>query len=259
MKIVLNKFLLGFLFYSVLNAQTVNGNFQIIENNNSVFTVKLQISIQQGEVAMGNAVIRFNFNTNSISFPQNPVDNIDYIIHNLNHNDYYSSVSLSAPGTISINIAQATKNSLNITTNYIDIATIYFKVKNSTDSANIQPELQQFFSPYSSKEWALGSWNVISALTGINKIIPEKFELAQNYPNPFNPSTTIRYSIPTSNKVIMRLYDALGKEITTLVNDLKGPGIYQVRLNDGNLPSGIYFYRIEAGNFIETKKMMLIK
>jgi hypothetical protein len=97
--------------------------------------------------------------------------------------------------------------------------------------------------------------------------IPKNFLLFQNYPNPFNPSTTIKYSIPVEGKitnsklksVVLRVYDVLGKEVATLVNENQKPGNYEVEFDGSSLSSGIYFYRLQAGDFIETKKMILIK
>jgi hypothetical protein len=86
-----------------------------------------------------------------------------------------------------------------------------------------------------------------------------KFDLAQNYPNPFNPNTTIKYSVPKQSNVIMKIYDALGKEIITLVNENKNEGNYSVEFNSKNLISGVYFYRLAAGQFSQVKKMILIK
>ncbi len=88
---------------------------------------------------------------------------------------------------------------------------------------------------------------------------PVKYELSQNYPNPFNPTTVIKYSIPEDNFVTIKLYDILGKEITTLVNDYKTTGKYKVLLNGSKLSSGIYIYSIQAGDFKEIKKMILQK
>ena len=85
------------------------------------------------------------------------------------------------------------------------------------------------------------------------------FVLQQNYPNPFNPSTKIKYSVPQMLQVEIKVYDVLGNEIVTLVNDEKPIGNYQVSFNASNLPSGVYFYQLRAGDFIETKKMMLMK
>ena len=89
--------------------------------------------------------------------------------------------------------------------------------------------------------------------------LPKNFTLYQNYPNPFNPSTKIRYSIPQFSKVIIKVYDILGNEIKTLVNKEKPVGTYEITWNAANLPSGIYFYQLKSGNFIETKKMILLK
>lgn len=100
-------------------------------------------------------------------------------------------------------------------------------------------------------------------------IIPEKFRLSQNYPNPFNPSTKIRYEIPSalsfSNvsigvlNVSLTVFDALGRDIATLVNETKPAGVYEVTFDGSNLPSGIYFYRLISGDYSETKAMLLIK
>ena len=86
-----------------------------------------------------------------------------------------------------------------------------------------------------------------------------KFTVLQNYPNPFNPSTIIRYKIKEPSHVTVQVYDVLCKEVTQLVNNEKAPGIYEVEFKANNLPSGIYFYKITAGSFSDTKKMFLAK
>jgi hypothetical protein len=92
-----------------------------------------------------------------------------------------------------------------------------------------------------------------------NKVIPKEFQLFQNYPNPFNPSTTINFSIPNSSLVSLKIYDALGREETNLVNEIKSAGNYEVTFNASEFPSGIYYYKLRAGNFIAIKKMTLVK
>jgi hypothetical protein len=89
--------------------------------------------------------------------------------------------------------------------------------------------------------------------------VARAFELAQNYPNPFNPTTTIRYQIPTAETVSLKVYDVLGKEVATLVSGRQEAGSYAVEFNAAGLSSGVYFYRLQAGGFVETKKMMLVK
>ena len=89
--------------------------------------------------------------------------------------------------------------------------------------------------------------------------LPYKYALAQNYPNPFNPVTTFSYNVPTTSQVKIIVFDVLGREIATLVNEEKMPGTYQASFDGTNLTSGIYFYQMQAGPFIQTKKMMLVK
>ena len=93
----------------------------------------------------------------------------------------------------------------------------------------------------------------------IEKEIPEEFTLSQNFPNPFNPSTRIKYELPQDNFVTLKIYDILGNEVTTLVNEQKTAGRYEVNFNASSLASGIYIYKIQAGSFIDTKKMILLK
>ena len=88
---------------------------------------------------------------------------------------------------------------------------------------------------------------------------PNSFLLYQNYPNPFNPNTTIKYNIPEQSFISIKLFDVLGREVRTLVNEEKAIGNYEVDFEAFNLPSGIYIYRLQAGDFIETKKMVLLK
>jgi len=97
------------------------------------------------------------------------------------------------------------------------------------------------------------------SLTSRNSILPDQYKLSQNYPNPFNPTTTINYELPTDGIVTIKIFDLVGKEIATLVNESKKAGSYQVLFNGQNFSSGIYFYKIEVGNFVETRKMVLIK
>jgi M6 family metalloprotease-like protein len=92
-----------------------------------------------------------------------------------------------------------------------------------------------------------------------NTTKPVEYSLMQNYPNPFNPTTTISYSVPKNGLVTLKVFDILGREVTSLVNEAKEAGIYSVTFNASNLPSGIYFYNITSGNFIATKKLILLK
>jgi photosystem II stability/assembly factor-like uncharacterized protein len=99
----------------------------------------------------------------------------------------------------------------------------------------------------------------ITAITPISSEIPNSFMLYQNYPNPFNPSTSIKFQIPKSGFATLRIYDALGMEIYTLINEQLNPGIYDVKWNASSYPSGVYFYRLTSGNFTDTKKLIFAK
>ncbi|MFI5407574.1 MAG: T9SS type A sorting domain-containing protein, partial [Nitrososphaerales archaeon] len=89
--------------------------------------------------------------------------------------------------------------------------------------------------------------------------LPSGFSLSQNYPNPFNPVTNIQYVVDSRQSVTLKVYDLLGNEVAVLVNEVKPAGKYEVEFSAIILPSGIYFYRLQAGDFIETKKMILLK
>ncbi|MDQ3020877.1 MAG: YCF48-related protein [Bacteroidota bacterium] len=102
-----------------------------------------------------------------------------------------------------------------------------------------------------------------SVITSVNEntisSIPQKFELSQNYPNPFNPTTRIVYNLPKSGNVVLKVYNELGKEVNTLVNDYKNAGSYEITFDASSLSSGIYFYKLQSDGLIATKKMLLVK
>lgn len=97
-----------------------------------------------------------------------------------------------------------------------------------------------------------------SSITQINELVTG-YEISQNYPNPFNPSTKIRFAIPTNEFVTLKIYNELGKEVESLVNARLNAGTYEADWNASNLNSGVYYYRIQAGSFLQTRKMLLVK
>lgn len=107
-----------------------------------------------------------------------------------------------------------------------------------------------------------GVWkynDVLNEVNPINTTTPSNFVLEQNYPNPFNPSTTINYSIPKSSFVTLKVYDILGNEVKTLVNEQQSVNNYSITADFSNLTTGVYYYTLKAGDFTSTKKLMLIK
>ena len=150
------------------------------------------------------------------------------------------------------------------------------RIIKSTDGGNnftIQqtPLTDSFFDiffPFDAlKGYAVGSnGSIVMTTTGgityINKIsseIPNSYSLSQNYPNPFNPITVISFRLAVNSFTSIKIYDILGREITTLVNEMLSPGTYEVEWNAGNYSSGVYYYKLSAGEYKETRKMILIK
>ena len=104
-----------------------------------------------------------------------------------------------------------------------------------------------------------GSFEYSEEVIVNNSVTPDEYFLSQNYPNPFNPSTTISYSISEMEFVTLKVYDFLGSEVAILVDEEKPAGTYKVEWNATDIPSGVYFYKLQTNGFIETKKMMLLK
>lgn len=159
-----------------------------------------------------------------------------------------------------------------LTTNF----DLFVSGNNGSTWKNISNELYDIRRSFSDKAFVLGVFNdalffgvsnnglfVRGAIpTHVKKddnIIPNKIYLSQNYPNPFNPSTTINYQIPISGFVSLKVFDVIGREIADLVHQQQAAGNYTVPFNAASLSSGIYFYRLQSGKSVETKKMMLIK
>ncbi|MEE9168695.1 MAG: T9SS type A sorting domain-containing protein, partial [bacterium] len=94
---------------------------------------------------------------------------------------------------------------------------------------------------------------------GLTLKVPGEFGLRQNYPNPFNPTTTIEFALPKPSDVTLILFDILGGEVKTLVSKKMGPGVHNITLNAEGLASGVYFYRIKAGEYSQMKKVLLLK
>lgn len=104
-----------------------------------------------------------------------------------------------------------------------------------------------------------GNINAIeSSISQLTELV-NSFELSQNYPNPFNPTTNINFSIPNTSEVTLKIYNDLGQELITLVNGNLNSGSYKVDWNAAEYTSGIYYYKIQAGEFVQTRKMLLIK
>jgi hypothetical protein len=143
-------------------------------------------------------------------------------------------------------------------TQIVQIAQLIARGSNNLNSVTLLKQLSDVAKQLCENNFVIG-------INPISTEIPKQFSLSQNYPNPFNPSTHIRFEVPITKgdlggfPIKLIIYNSLGQEITTLVNEQLKPGVYEVEWNAANYPSGIYFYKLSAGDFNETKKMVLIK
>jgi len=270
------------LFFACsVSPTTVNGRFTIIQVDEMKISVLLQISTDSGTDDLGGSTIVFSFDTTAIHFPINPVNDIDYFFHNF-YSDNYSAATVTRPtkNQIWVNIDLPYTNNNNGTIvagspEWTDVVSIQFDIVDPGVSANLSwltmSPFWGVFDADNSTLWATGSFE--DYLTSVEPLseLPTKYELSQNYPNPFNPSTKIKFTIPSINlsrvegsvPVILKVYDVLGNEVATLVDEEKVPGVYEVEFSASNrisnLASGIYIYRIESSDFVDTKKMVLLK
>jgi hypothetical protein len=131
---------------------------------------------------------------------------------------------------------------------------------NTSISALVVYGSYAFAGVYDGSMWRRPLTEIIS-LSGFepSKERPASYVLLQNYPNPFNPRTTIKYELPKSSQVRLSVFDILGREVLLLVNERRNAGVYEVKFDGSNLASGVYFYRLQAGDFTQTKRLLLLK
>jgi len=265
-----------FLFADI----SVNGRFVVINQDSLHYTVKFQINADINNDTLGCSTIIFNYDSSSIAFPASPIENTDYKFLNF-HGTYYSStITRPLQNQLWVNIVSLFPDKGTAAAQspaWTDVVELTFKVLKKDGTSNMvwQP---------SNNNWAVydidnatilnsGNWaNENTSLSGDaatgftqNSQTPKEFHLFQNYPNPFNPSTVISYTVAPLNLpkgetlVTIKVYDILGREVATLVNEEKSAGTYSVKFNAGNLSSGTYLYRIVSGNYTQVKKMLLLK
>lgn len=136
--------------------------------------------------------------------------------------------------------------------------------KQLSDEEALDYTIENIFSKNSHPDFGYDWLPTGSGITGTDlgfnsELVPTAFSLSQNYPNPFNPATVIEYMLPKTSLVELNVYNILGQKVRTLINSLQSPGSYKVNFNSRDLASGIYIYRIKAGEFTQTRKMLLIK
>lgn len=216
--------------------------------NSTQFNINAQLT-RTGNIPENDLVIHFVVVEDLYYDGRNSVSNHKHVMRKMFPNPSGQSFSINL-------------NETKIFNQTIDIDQLW-----DTDSLNVVLFIQSTNSMtvYQSETISYNDL-VITSVDG-NELSPTKFILEQNYPNPFNPSTSINYSIPFSSFISLRVYNVLGKEIATLVNEEKPAGSYEVNFSAEDLTSGIYFYKLQAGDpesssgqgFVEIKKMVLIK
>jgi photosystem II stability/assembly factor-like uncharacterized protein len=159
------------------------------------------------------------------------------------------------------NVIQNTQDSAEILSAEINIIEIYLLMGNQGGNAPSFTGRLSYLKPANLKDGVRMLHSKMFKFSESQKksMIPAKYSLSQNYPNPFNAMTKINYSLPKPGKVTIKLYDVLGRLVKELVNEFKDAGYYSVTFDAGNLASGVYFYRLEAGEFISSKKMVVVK
>ncbi|MGH7602244.1 MAG: T9SS type A sorting domain-containing protein, partial [bacterium] len=182
--------------------------------------------------------------------------NGDMLASNLNYGATSQPISLAA-GTYTVDLLRSSDKQ-KLGTHTLDI----------TNRANgyVVITLSGFLNPAANQNGpaaALGVYEIeLTPTTEVeeqNEMAPVSFELMQNYPNPFNPATSIEFSIASDQFVSLKVYDVLGNEVATLVNEKKPAGFYRVSFDAKGLASGVYFYRLQAGNFAATRKLLLVR
>ncbi|MCB0747262.1 MAG: T9SS type A sorting domain-containing protein, partial [Ignavibacteriae bacterium] len=160
-------------------------------------------------------------------------------------------------------------NKINPFLNYLsysidDFTPFYVDQQEQADFVGIRKAVENDYLSIYSKHFStigVGFKVVVPNPTDVNSLetTPNEYGLAQNYPNPFNPSTTISYTLPNSGFTKLSVYNSLGQEVQSLINDNQSAGTHTVNFNASNLPSGMYFYSLTSGNFTQTNKMILMK
>ncbi len=246
-----------------------NGGFE--SNANSDFEGKYYIGLSSMDLPMTNlnigswidsSYMQFNYNLPSINMGDNLIHNI-YLLKINSTIKGRLTFNGKGPGTMDIFASCADIGFIRTTTNdsgYFEFR-ISDKIKNYTICPSYIPYgyINDSIVVHSGDTTASLNLKTITAVKNDYLSAPKKYSLLQNYPNPFNPSTAIKYQIPNSSFVSLKVYDILGNEVESLVNETKAAGSYEVKFNGSNLSSGIYFYQLKTNKFTSTKKLMLLK
>ena len=228
---------------TILDEKTINQYLRSQPFNlsdNSSFTFNIQYGVT--DTVNANAVLEDN----------------DYVSFKLQLVDYATSEILGEYNNVRFtksNLSEHNNQDYLVNTKGIGNKTVILKLIVET---NIQPNFALTLENSGNARETLNKEIYKEILYNNDKLVTE-YALVQNFPNPFNPSTTIKYQLPQDGLVTLKIYDILGKEVTTLINEEKPAGKYEVNFNASQLASGVYIYKIQAGSFVSSKKMILLK
>ena len=204
---------------------------QVLSDNSSITFKPSAVPLSPTPLTPANNVVSTNLNP---SFEWKPSPGAAYYLFQIANNPLFSP----------INICDSTISTIYHLAKALDDNRVYYWRVSAVGTAG--------WSAWSS------SWSILTTGIRSSDLIPRQYALLQNYPNPFNPRTTIQFDLPKSGNVTLKIFNMLGQEVASLVNERKQAGYYQVTWN-ANAPSGLYFYRLQAGDYVETKKAILLK
>ena len=251
------------IFYDDFESGVFPPHYTIVNANGDDYTWEVYHGYaQSGEYSMS---IRWNANL--------AMDDWAYIgpINMYQAEDYRLSFGFRAglalfPENMAVYVTDSTKTVIDTLFDSTNIKNTKYEIFNSVFNVPQNGQYYIAFYGYSkANEFRLcvddivlvGNGNIVGVNDKLS--IPKKFEMRQNYPNPFNPTTKIEYALPKNEFVTLKIYNSLGQEVKTLINRNVSAGYHTINFNASNLASGIYIYRIKAGNFVSVKKMMLLK
>ncbi|MBZ0184267.1 MAG: T9SS type A sorting domain-containing protein [Melioribacteraceae bacterium] len=245
----MRKIIILFTYVTVLIGQSINVNIP----SNLQFTTSdgiIEVPIVVSSISSSMVVISYQF---ELIYDSNEFEALEVLKSNtLTPSDWSVLSNLNTVGQV--NIAAAGANELSGDGNLIII-----KLKGKNQQSNSNLTIQNFMFNGGTPLANVTSGSIIVGVNELDRNIPTEFLLSTNYPNPFNPTTKIEYSLPSKEYVILKIYDIMGNEISVLENEQKEAGKYQTNFDASALTSGVYIYSLQAGNFYQSHKMLLIK
>jgi hypothetical protein len=253
------------LGWSATHAQTYDLQFVLKQNDGVTYAVTAQIRSNISTFGMGISNLAFTYDSSAIGSP------VLDTAFNFN-SGLYNAITLTSPAgnRVSINIVYngASGSGTAVPANFINVVRIRFTTKKGAGHSTLQwrtitPTQTGVFDDAAAlvaKGTLFGFDTILLGITGdATAAYPTEYFLSQNYPNPFNPTAIIRYGLPRSSAVTLTVYNTLGQKVQTLVSGEQDPGYHEAKFDGSGLASGVYFYRLQAGTFVQAKKLLLVR